>query len=348
MKKTTCLAAALLLSLYIASAIEFNITGTCPPKGCISSTETEWNITLYNFGSSPAEIREIGIKEAQTGMMLGKYNLTTNVMPNRPITAGVTGVIPNYTGMRNLTYNVCFIFGVSLSNRVIEDVYVGEERYYCEKKNFSLAVIECERNPDCLRDHKCMQNTCVALNCTPCQYIQNQSCLNYECCSDEECGTDMQCRSNTCRKLKCNEIESAKNHTCVPLDCKPHEKSLNNSCVDAGCRDDEIYNGNCTKLGCMKDEYAKSHQCIKLNCSDDEAYGNSTCITLSCGENETTANHTCRKITCPFYSKISEKKCRFNSNFIFLSIEPFAIAAAALLIIMMVKKYKLNKSRDKK
>jgi hypothetical protein len=72
--------------------------------------------------------------------------------------------------------------------------------------------------------------------CGYCQYLVNNSCLNYECCKDDECKANEYCSENQCVSLNCSYCQYAENHKCVNYECcKDAECGTNETCVIHNC-----------------------------------------------------------------------------------------------------------------
>ena len=210
---------SILLQLYTAMAINFNITDDCQQYGCMGGRDATWNITLINEGQTEIEISQIELVDISTKDLIGKYNSTFTLYAEIPEHIGINVTIPEYS-RKNFTYNTCFQVPIPLKQRGNEDFYVGETRYYCYNINFTKKLIQCTKNESCDEKSACIEHECQEITCGNCTYLSQRECIRFNCCSNPECGQNQICSNNTCTNLKCGINEVAKEHNCTISETK--------------------------------------------------------------------------------------------------------------------------------
>ncbi|MBI4438596.1 hypothetical protein HY640_01550 [Candidatus Woesearchaeota archaeon] len=335
--KLWLVAVVLALSISISSvlAVDINVTPLCGQ--CLAGSEAVWNVTISNQGQTELGVERVELMDTGSFMVFAQYNSSMTVFAKRPVTVQIDGFLPEYSGVPNLSYRVCYLLSVLPSQRTIEDISVGTTRYFCNPYNLSMPLLQCIDSFGCSDDESCVKGVCVKLACEGCSYIGNHSCLKYECCSGDGCGASEACVSNSCVSLECLGSEQVFNHSCVPLECAADEAAVNGSCVALGCGKDEgFFNHSCVKLGCRFDQFVFNHSCVDLSCAGDEGFRNNSCFRLQCSLNETVSNHSCILKKCGFFSKLDgHGSCVFNRDLAYLSFEPFLVVGLGLAVVLV-------------
>lgn len=93
-----------------------------------------------------------------------------------------------------------------------------------------------------------MLDTTSIGDCGPCQYSEDDICMDYECCEDSECLFNERCSSNKCSQLRCGNCEYAKDHKCLPYECCYDEDCPDgDECIEHICQEPEVIDGTpCT------------------------------------------------------------------------------------------------------
>ena len=84
----------------------------------------------------------------------------------------------------------------------------------------NITAYECLENSHCALNQSCVNNNCTNLNCTSCQFIENNSCINWECCNNSDCPSNQTCINHRCILINCvGDSECANNQICSDYQC---------------------------------------------------------------------------------------------------------------------------------
>ncbi len=139
---------------------------------------------------------------AQTLSVSLQTNCTANVVTvtsgGAPVENADVVVDGNSAGMTNSSGQVSF---QGCGRNVV--VRVSKGGYQDAVDSFQLVdcgvcQVQCTTNDQCPSDQQCVQNRCVAVECS-CGVIQSHACVNYQCCSDNDCGPTQVCVEHQCK-----------------------------------------------------------------------------------------------------------------------------------------------------
>lgn len=271
MKTKTGLAVLILLAFAIiaasapqAGAFIYNLSYSCD-AGCMEKTGITWNITVYKGMGESFQLSQVSIIEAGTEFLVGFYN-DSPVMIYAKEDILFKGKLHGFAGSTEINVSPCFTTMLEPKDRIVEETFMGFERTYCEKMNYSVPVYQCLSAGACDATQACEGNRCQAINCTSkCQYASDHRCLSYECCEDSQCNTTSECSGKKCVPLNCSAGFKAGNNTCAEIACETGEAIINGECKPLGCREDETaMNHTCKPLECSIYNIPKNHSCAKI------------------------------------------------------------------------------------
>lgn len=103
------------------------------------------------------------------------------------------------------------------------------------------------------------------ITCGYCQYLVNDTCLNYSCCGNSQCNKNESCIKNECISVNCSSCQYAENHTCVDYECcKDEDCAVTQKCADHMCTN---YNYECYKdEDCSTNQVCFDHKCLNRDC----------------------------------------------------------------------------------
>lgn len=350
----------LIVVLFSATvnAFFFNVTHECKDGVCIEGEKCNWYITFFNEARHRVEFTAIELMDAVKHEIISKVQIdfqpfTDNrgdviiVDPTRTVVVNLSGVV------QKANYQNRFIYYPCLTYAVIEDYIIAkyseyEIRHCYDDQNFSMKVIECNKDENCRYDEYCNYQRCAKLRCGECQYPANNTCIDYECCDSESCNYGEKCSEHVCVSLNCKEDEYIENETCKKIECAYDEHIVDKVCRKLICKEDEYaINHTCEKLNCSYDEYIENHACASLECAYDEYAIDHSCEKLSCKEDEGIDDHSCFKLDCNFYQYIKDHKCVNNKKLIFkLYFELFLVII--LIIFFILDSRYVHKEDNKK
>ena len=99
----------------------------------------------------------------------------------------------------------------------------------------SCIAYECSLSADCAQDSFCQNNFCKKLTCNNCQYVANHTCTNYECCSDQQCGDNNPLTTDKC--MNASTINSYCLHESL------NECNTNEDCNDSNASTQDVCTG---------------------------------------------------------------------------------------------------------
>jgi hypothetical protein len=143
------------------------------------------------------------------------------------------------------------------------------------------------------------------ITCGYCQYLVNNTCMNYTCCKDDECKANQTCINHECVALECGYCQYVENHKCVDYECCVDEDcGANQTCSEHKCIAAELekkcpsYCGedtNCSIVYCNASTDYKCKRLLIVPCC-----GNKKCE-LSEGENESNCPEDCEGVLEALY-----------------------------------------------
>ncbi|MBW2975359.1 hypothetical protein KY366_06590 [Candidatus Woesearchaeota archaeon] len=341
-----------ILSTGSVRSIDYSISHSCNKNQCVEGETAEWHVSVSSYGDLKTEVISIELIDSINNSMVAFFNATYKpftdqsrdifVILQETKTKTISGIIPKANNKSSLLYYPCFTTAVKNPENVRDDIYSIRVCY--EQNPEAMPVLECVLNSSCAYDGFCKENRCTRLSCRDCQYLLSHRCADYECCNNSACRIDQACMDKKCINLTCSLREYLFNNSCQPLNCSYNEAFINHSCVRLNCSGDEfIQDHSCVRLNCSGDEYASDHECIRLDCSDDEYAFNQTCRKLDCLYNETIEDHSCKPLNCYFFLSAVDHRCIRDNRLIFkLSIESVVVLIIISLIIINIKKYRLE------
>lgn len=367
----------LLINANLVSA-SYNITYKCQDNVCIKGQTAEWLIEIYNEGSSTVEYTAVELRNSADDSIIAILDIPYEPLKDdrgeliviraySKANTTLMDTLPSPNGENMLTYHLCFTKTVPGDAHTYRNQGIYELRH-CYNMNETMPLFECIKNEYCDDDSYCVNNKCIKLDCSECQYIEKHKCIDYKCCSNDDCNLNETCIGNSCEVLDCNAIkeqanETGKsgeeeidagdmednkatqpdqrlyvvNHACSSEPCAQDEIIADYACVKANCNEDEfISKYACAKLNCGFDESILNHICQKLKCKEGEGIIDHACTPLECADDEAIINYACTKLDCIFFQKAESHSCLINTNLI---IESVFLIIIVFLLVLDIKKY---------
>ena len=350
----------------------YSITYSCPEE-CVHNRTIVFTVNIDNQGESELELLQIKIVDREKSKIAASEmaevttdqpeNIGSNktkairVEPGQSKKVNISAVLPKAKNS-SIRFNYC----ETVRRPFHAWTKLGKTAEHCYPENYSIDMLGCTLDSDCSYNEVCQNNSCIALNCSYCEYMEHHECKEYQCCADEECELYESCNDNICRRVACkraNEtinltkmpdnnltrnnsnitsqgINTTKqylvNHSCSSSPCSYDEIIVNYSCAKAYCKEDEyLADYRCNKLKCSNSQYVKNHSCIELNCSFNETIINRTCVSLDCKYDEIASDHRCVSLNCSFFQKAEDHSCPLNTWLIIQLIMAVMIGILASL-----------------